>query len=113
MSFFYQPARREDDRRCSIRCSSKNWCRVPRQCRQPNKGISFQHCRKFTLTYFMQVGLARAARTDAGVHAAGNLVSLKMIITIPGVRDIVARINEELPPEIRLWNYVRTQNSFN
>ena len=61
----------------------------------------------------MQVGLARAARTDAGVHAAGNLVSLKMIITIPGVRDIVARINEELPPEIRLWNYVRTQNSFN
>jgi len=61
----------------------------------------------------MQVGLARAARTDAGVHAAGNLVSLKMIITIPGVRDIVARVNEELPPEIRLWDYVRTQNSFN
>jgi len=63
--------------------------------------------------YFVQVGLARAARTDAGVHAAGNLVSLKMIITIPGVRDIVARVNEELPPEIRLWDYVRTQNSFN
>ncbi|KDR80648.1 hypothetical protein GALMADRAFT_241004 [Galerina marginata CBS 339.88] len=61
----------------------------------------------------VKVGLARAARTDAGVHAAGNIVSLKMIITIPGVKDIVARVNEELPPEIRLWGYVRTQNSFN
>lgn len=53
-----------------------------------------------------KVGLARAARTDAGVHAAGNVVSLKMIITIPGVKDIVSRINEELPPEIRVWGYV-------
>ncbi|KAF8906213.1 pseudouridine synthase [Gymnopilus junonius] len=60
-----------------------------------------------------KVGLARAARTDAGVHAAGNLVSLKMIVTIPGIKDIVAKVNEELPPEIRLWGYVRTQNSFN
>lgn len=53
------------------------------------------------------MGLARAARTDAGVHAAGNLVSLKMITTIPDVPDLVARLNEELPPEIRLWGYVR------
>ena len=30
-----------------------------------------------------------------------------MIITVPGIRDLVARINEELPPEIRLWGYVR------
>lgn len=63
--------------------------------------------------YFLQVGLARAARTDAGVHAAGNVISIKMITIIPGVRDIVARINEELPPEIRLWSFQRTQNSFN
>ncbi|KAF8074960.1 pseudouridine synthase [Lyophyllum atratum] len=61
----------------------------------------------------VKIGLARAARTDAGVHAAGNLVSLKMITTVPDVPDIVARINEELPPEIRLWGYVRVQNSFN
>ncbi|GJJ11005.1 hypothetical protein Clacol_005234 [Clathrus columnatus] len=52
----------------------------------------------------VKVGLARAARTDAGVHAAGNIVSIKMITIIPVVRDIVARINEELPPEIRLWS---------
>ncbi|KAG6866591.1 hypothetical protein C0991_002079 [Blastosporella zonata] len=55
----------------------------------------------------VKIGLARAARTDAGVHAAGNLVSLKMITTIPDVPDVVARINEELPPEIRLWGFVR------
>ncbi|KAJ2934853.1 hypothetical protein H1R20_g2270, partial [Candolleomyces eurysporus] len=61
----------------------------------------------------VKVSLARAARTDAGVHAAGNVVSLKMIITVPGVKDLVARINEELPPEIRLWGFVRAQNSFN
>jgi hypothetical protein len=30
-----------------------------------------------------------------------------MITDVPGVPDIVARINEELPPEIRVWGYVR------
>jgi tRNA pseudouridine38-40 synthase len=56
----------------------------------------------------VKVNLGRAARTDAGVHAAGNVVSIKMIVTVPGIRDIVARINEELPPEIRVWGYVRS-----
>ncbi|KAJ7625581.1 pseudouridine synthase [Roridomyces roridus] len=61
----------------------------------------------------VKVNIARAARTDAGVHAAGNVVSMKMITTVPGVPDMTARINEELPPEIRLWGHVRVQNSFN
>ncbi|KAI0358116.1 tRNA pseudouridine synthase, partial [Trametes cingulata] len=60
-----------------------------------------------------KVKLGRAARTDAGVHAAGNVVSMKLINVIPGVPDLVARINEELPPEIRLWSIIRVQNSFN
>ncbi|KAI0765660.1 pseudouridine synthase [Trametes elegans] len=60
-----------------------------------------------------KVKLGRAARTDAGVHAAGNVVSMKLITTVPGVPDLVARINEELPPEIRLWSIIRVQNSFN
>ena len=60
-----------------------------------------------------KVGLARAARTDAGVHAAGNLVSLKLITQIPGVSDLVAAINKQLPPEIRVWGFIRVQNSFN
>lgn len=47
-----------------------------------------------------QVQLRRAARTDKGVHAAGNLVSLKMIIEDP---DIVAKVNSYLPEQIRVW----------
>ncbi|KAK2463585.1 hypothetical protein APHAL10511_004336 [Amanita phalloides] len=58
----------------------------------------------------VKVNLARAARTDAGVHAARNIVSMKMITAAPDLPD---RINELLPPEIRLWGYVRVQNSFN
>ncbi|KLO04316.1 pseudouridine synthase, partial [Schizopora paradoxa] len=61
----------------------------------------------------VKVGLQRAARTDAGVHAAGNVVSIKMITAVPGVPDLLSRINDELPPEIRVWDYVRVQNSFN
>jgi len=60
-----------------------------------------------------KVSLGRAARTDAGVHAAGNLVSLKLITQIPGVPDVVAAINNLLPPEIRVWGINRVQNSFN
>ncbi|KAI0319395.1 pseudouridine synthase [Amylostereum chailletii] len=61
----------------------------------------------------LKVGLGRAARTDAGVHAAGNVVSIKLITEVPGVEDLAAHINQHLPPEIRVWGFVRTQNSFN
>lgn len=60
-----------------------------------------------------KVNLGRAARTDAGVHAAGNLVSMKLITQIPDVPDVVEAVNELLPPEIRVWRIVRVQNSFN
>ncbi|KAK5629531.1 hypothetical protein RRF57_005246 [Xylaria bambusicola] len=46
----------------------------------------------------------RCARTDKGVHAAGNMVSLKLIIEDP---DIVQKINENLPPQIRLLFVMR------
>lgn len=51
----------------------------------------------------------RCARTDRGVHAAGNVISLKMIIEDP---DIVGKINEHLPPQIRVWGYEQTKGSF-
>lgn len=51
----------------------------------------------------------RAARTDKGVHAAGNVVSLKMIIEDP---DIVAKVNQHLPEQIRLWGFTRTNRGF-
>lgn len=55
----------------------------------------------------VKVSLARAARTDAGVHAAGNVVNMKLITSPPGVDDLVAAVNDNLPPEIRVWNIVR------
>lgn len=51
----------------------------------------------------------RCARTDKGVHAAGNVISLKLIVED---EDIVQRINDALVPQIRVWGYVRTNNSF-
>ncbi|RMZ84634.1 hypothetical protein DV737_g1214, partial [Chaetothyriales sp. CBS 132003] len=51
----------------------------------------------------------RCARTDKGVHAAGNVVSLKLIVEDD---DIVDRINHALVPQIRVWGIERTNNSF-
>ena len=51
----------------------------------------------------------RCARTDKGVHAAGNLISLKLIVED---EDIVKKINENLAPQIRVWGFERTNNSF-
>ena len=53
--------------------------------------------------------LIRCARTDKGVHAAGNVISLKLIVEDP---DIVAKINEHLNPQIRVWGIERTNGSF-
>ena len=52
----------------------------------------------------------RCARTDKGVHAAGNIISLKLVIEDP---DIVSKINEHLSPQIRVWGINRTNSSFN
>ena len=44
----------------------------------------------------------RAARTDKGVSAAGNVVSVKLMIDFP---DVVERINAELPDQVLLTMY--------
>ena len=53
-------------------------------------------------------GLVRCARTDKGVHAAGNMISLKLIIED---EDIVEKINSHLTPQIRVWGFVQTTGS--
>lgn len=53
--------------------------------------------------------LVRCARTDKGVHAAGNVISLKLIIDEEG---IVQKINDALPPQIRVWGIERTNGAF-
>jgi tRNA pseudouridine38-40 synthase len=47
-----------------------------------------------------KVQLMRAARTDKGVHAACNVISLKMIIQD---ENIVSKVNDILPDQIRVW----------
>ncbi|KAL7420480.1 tRNA pseudouridine synthase 1 [Cryptotrichosporon argae] len=59
--------------------------------------------------------LQRAARTDAGVHAAGNCISLKMIIAPPlpePYTTLTDYVNTLLPAQIRMWGFVRVMRSF-
>ncbi|CDS82020.1 related to PUS1-pseudouridine synthase 1 [Sporisorium scitamineum] len=63
-----------------------------------------------------KVGLQRAARTDRGVHAAGNLLSLKLILQPEGLKEgetLVDKVNALLPEFIRIWGITRVQNGFN
>ena len=60
----------------------------------------------------VKVSLARAARTDAGVHAAGNVVNMKLITSPPGVDNLIAVVNSNLPSDIRVWNIVRISITF-
>ncbi|KAE8407658.1 pseudouridine synthase [Aspergillus pseudonomiae] len=53
--------------------------------------------------------LVRCARTDKGVHAAGNVVSLKLIVED---EDIVQKINSHLSPQIRVWGILVASKSF-
>ncbi|EAW18457.1 pseudouridine synthase PUS2 [Aspergillus fischeri NRRL 181] len=53
--------------------------------------------------------LVRCARTDKGVHAAGNVVSLKLIVEDP---DLIKKINEKLCPQIRVWDIQVTNKGF-
>ncbi|RUS88057.1 hypothetical protein EGW08_004223 [Elysia chlorotica] len=50
----------------------------------------------------------RGSRTDKGVSAAGQIFSLKAVL----VPDFVNKLNEILPPAIRVIGYIRTTNGF-
>ena len=56
-----------------------------------------------------KVSLVRCARTDKGVHAAGNVLSLKLIIED---ENIVEKINQHLCSQIRVYGVERTNGSF-
>eukprot|EP00242_Pyramimonas_sp_CCMP2087_P004881 CAMPEP_0198214758 /NCGR_PEP_ID=MMETSP1445-20131203/43846_1 /TAXON_ID=36898 /ORGANISM="Pyramimonas sp., Strain CCMP2087" /LENGTH=452 /DNA_ID=CAMNT_0043890079 /DNA_START=163 /DNA_END=1521 /DNA_ORIENTATION=- len=58
---------------------------------------------------FTKVNWSRAARTDKGVSAVGQVVACKMVIDPPGLVD---RINSHLPEQIRVLGYVRTTGGF-
>lgn len=77
----------------------------------------------------------RCARTDANVHAACNLISLKLILDPPSLevanpaasltgtpptsateahysKALVAHLNQFLPPHIRVWGFYRVLGAF-
>lgn len=56
-----------------------------------------------------KVGWHRTSRTDKGVHAAMNIIGLKLILE----PDIVEGIKRHLPKDIYLYGYKRVTGSFN
>ncbi|PKI83063.1 tRNA pseudouridine(38-40) synthase [Malassezia vespertilionis] len=63
-----------------------------------------------------KVQLQRSARTDRGVHAAGNLLTLKLMLEPPELPEgltLTEYVNTLLPPQVRIWGMRRVQNAFN
>lgn len=56
-----------------------------------------------------KMSFQRCARTDKGVSAAGQVVSLKLWL----IDDIIEKINEHLPPQIRVLGLKRVTQGFN
>lgn len=55
----------------------------------------------------------RAARTDKGVHAAGQVVSVKLELPLEGEELFVQVMNLHLPNTIKIVGIVRVPKSFN
>lgn len=66
-----------------------------------------------------KVGFMRAARTDKGVHAAGNVVSFKAVLPKDAesnpieMKRLVEKVNRYLPEDIRVWSLNRVSKGFN
>nr|PNR52528.1 hypothetical protein PHYPA_008902 [Physcomitrium patens] len=56
-----------------------------------------------------KVDWMRAARTDKGVSAVGQIVSARLVIDPPG---LVERANQHLPKDIRVFGYTRVTSNF-
>jgi tRNA pseudouridine38-40 synthase len=63
--------------------------------------------------FFQKTGWNRAARTDKGVHAAGQIISLRLMVKPNGYNELTAAINSHLPPAIRCFGVFRVTNNFN
>ena len=53
----------------------------------------------------------RAARTDKGVSAIGQVVSLKMVVGFAEY-DVISNINKHLPDQVRVLGYTKTTAGF-
>ena len=59
---------------------------------------------------FGKVQWTRAARTDKGVSAVGQVVALKMVLEPPGTLE---RVNAALPERFEVFGIDRVTNGFN
>ncbi|DAZ96995.1 TPA: hypothetical protein N0F65_011910 [Lagenidium giganteum] len=62
--------------------------------------------------FLKKIGWSRAARTDKGVHAAGQLLTAKLHVG-DDVDAFIAKVNESLPEDIRVLHMVTTTKNFN
>ncbi|CAH0515291.1 unnamed protein product [Peronospora belbahrii] len=62
--------------------------------------------------FLQKIGWSRAARTDKGVHAAGQLVTAKLHVN-DDVISFVAKVNAALPEDIRVIQMVTVTKNFN
>ncbi|RLO02768.1 hypothetical protein DYB28_000089, partial [Aphanomyces astaci] len=60
-----------------------------------------------------QIGWNRAARTDKGVHAAGQLVCAKLCIEDGKVEEFRLKVNSFLPTDIQVLEIVLVTKNFN
>uniref|UniRef100_A0AAV1TFB5 Pseudouridine synthase I TruA alpha/beta domain-containing protein n=1 Tax=Peronospora matthiolae TaxID=2874970 RepID=A0AAV1TFB5_9STRA len=65
--------------------------------------------------FLQKIGWSRAARTDKGVHAAGQLLTAKLHVEEgdENVLAFVAKVNSALPTDIRVLQMVTVTKNFN
>lgn len=73
-----------------------------------SKLISTLNAQEFKKNHFQ-----RTTRTDKGVHATGNLISMKLSTTGHDELSIRETINKHLPQDIKVWQIQRVNQNFN
>ncbi|ETI47755.1 tRNA pseudouridine(38-40) synthase [Phytophthora nicotianae CJ01A1] len=62
--------------------------------------------------FLQKIGWSRAARTDKGVHAAGQLLTAKLHVG-DDIAGFMAKVNAALPEDIRVMHMVTVTKNFN
>jgi len=60
-----------------------------------------------------KINWTRASRTDKGVHALRTVISLRALLTDEPLESQVEALNEKLPDDIRVFQFIPVVNSFN
>ena len=74
-----------------------------------NLYLGYKHRLILVCTFVGQLKFQRTSKTDKGVSAVRQIVSLKMDV----LKDYLESINSFLPPQIRIFRILRVTQSFN